>query len=41
MVAISNTRDNRTLTKSNLVSGLCFAAASDATKNVAQSINYK
>ena len=36
----SNFRDNRTVTKQNLVSALCLQP-SDATKNVAESINYK
>ena len=43
MAVISNTRDNRTLKKQNLVSALCFAASRylHVTKNVARSINYK
>ena len=43
MAVISNSRDNRTLKKQNLLSALCFAASRylDVTKNVARSINYK
>ena len=41
MAVISNTRDNPTLTKQNLVSMLFVSQPSDATKNVTQSINYK
>ena len=39
MAVISNTRDNRTLTKQNLV--FYVSQPLDATKNVAQSINYE
>ena len=40
MAVISNTSDHRTLTKQNLLV-LYVSQPLDATKNVAQSINYK